>query len=192
MDQNGDGVRECHGCSTAPEGTKMEMLFMTYGEYGDALTNTQQFIAEELANIGIKLNLQVVEGKILWAYSADGGLEQTGNFDIDIWDDGYGGNDPSDFLQSYYSSAAAVPDQGYNYGRYINPQIDDLINQSYTLDESVRADVFCQMAKILNTDLPELLLFTTIDANTHSTRVQGVQSNPNDIVTWNAADWTLK
>jgi Tfp pilus assembly protein PilN len=48
------------------------------------------------------------------------------------------------------------------------------------------------MAKILNEDLPELLLFTTIDANTHSIRLQGVQSNPNDIVTWNVADWTLK
>jgi peptide/nickel transport system substrate-binding protein len=191
-DQNGDGVRECHGCKTAPEGTKMEMLFMTYAEYGEALTNTQQFIAEELANIGIKLSLQVVESKILWAASTDGGLEQSGKFDIDIWDDGYGGNNPTEFLQSYYSSAAAVPDQGYNYGRYINPKIDDLINQSYTLNESKRSDVFCQMAKILNNDLPELLLFTTIDANTHSTRVQGVQSNPNDIVTWNAADWTLK
>jgi ABC-type transport system substrate-binding protein len=168
------------------------MQFITYGEYGQALEDTQTFIAEELANIGIKLNQLVVEGSVLWAASTDGGIEQSGNFDIDIWDDGYFGNDPTDFLGSYYSSAAAVPDQGYNYGRYINPQIDDLINQAYTLDESVRADVFCQMAKILDEDLPELLLFTTVDANTHSTRLQGVQSNPNNAVSWNTTDWTLK
>jgi peptide/nickel transport system substrate-binding protein len=192
VDQDGDGVRECHGCTTAPEGYKMEMQFITYGEYGQALEDTQTYIAEGLANIGIKLNQLVVEGSVLWAASTDGGIEQSGNFDIDIWDDGYFGNDPTDFLGSYYSSAAAVPDQGYNYGRYINPQIDDLINQAYTLDEGVRADVFCQMAKILDQDLPELLLFTTVDANTHSTRLQGVQSNPNNAVSWNAADWTLK
>ena len=192
VDQDGDGVRECHGCKTAAEGYKMEMQFITYGEYGQALEDTQTFIAEELANIGIKLNQMVVEGSVLWAASTDGGIEQSGNFDIDIWDDGYFGNDPTDFLGSYYSSASAVPDQGYNYGRYTNPQIDDLINQAYTLDESVRADVFCQMAKILDEDLPELLLFTTVDANTHSTRLQGVQSNPNNAVSWNAADWTLK
>jgi peptide/nickel transport system substrate-binding protein len=192
VDQDGDGVRECHGCTTATEGYKMEMQFITYGEYGQALEDTQTFIAEELANIGIKLNQLVVEGSVLWAASTDGGIEQSGNFDIDIWDDGYFGNDPTDFLGSYYSSAAAVPDQGYNYGRYINPQIDDLINQAYTLDESVRADVFCQMAKILDEDLPELLLFTTVDANTHSTRLQGVQSNPNNAVSWNTTDWTLK
>jgi peptide/nickel transport system substrate-binding protein len=191
-DQDGDGVRECNGCETAEKGYKMEMEFITYGEYGEPLINTQQLIAEELGNIGIKLNLTVVEGSILWAASTDGGIEQSGNFDIDIWDDGYFGNDPTDFLWGYYYSEAAIPDYGYNYGRYINPQIDELIDQAYTLDEGVRKDVFCQVAKILDDDLPQLLLFTAIDANTHSTRLQGVQSNPNDIVTWNVADWTLK
>jgi peptide/nickel transport system substrate-binding protein len=192
IDQDGDGVRECHGCKTASDGYKLEMQFITYGEYGQSLEDTQTFIAEELKNIGIKLNQMVVEGKILWAPSTEGGIEQSGNFDIDIWDDGYFGKDPTDFLSSYYSAGAAVPDQGYNYGRYTNAQFDDLLSQAYTLDESVRKDVFCQMAKILDEDLPQLLLFTAVDANTHSNRLQGVQSNPNDVVSWNAADWALK
>lgn len=81
---------------------------------------------------------------------------------------------------------------GYNYGRYSNPTVDELIDASYTLDETERQDAFCQLATILNEDLPELLLFTTVDANAHSTRLQGVQSNANEIVTWNAADWTIK
>lgn len=192
-DQDGDGVRECHGCTTgAEEGYKMEMEFITYAEYGEALELTQQFIAEELAAIGIKLNLSVVEGSVLWAASTDGGIEPSGNFDIDIWDDGYAGSDPSDYLWNYYTSGGAELDMGYNYGRYLNPEIDALVDQTYTLDEDLRKDLFCQIAEILNRDLPELLLFTTVDANTHSTRLQGVQSNPNDIVTWNAADWTLK
>ena len=122
----------------------------------------------------------------------DGGIEQSGNFDMDIWDDGYSGNDPSDFLWGYYYSDAAIPDYGYNYGRYINPQVDELIDNSYTLDETERQEYFCQMADILSHDLPELLLFTTVDANTHSARLQGVISNANEIVTWNCADWTLQ
>jgi len=192
VDKDGDGVRECHGCQTAEEGYKMEMEFITYSEYGEALNLTQQFIAEELDAIGIELKQSQVEGSVLWAASTDGGIEQSGNFDMDIWDDGYAGSDPTDFLWLYYTSDAAVPDAGYNYGRYINPKVDDLINQAYTLDEDLRKDLFCQMAKILDEDLPELLLFTTIDANTHSARLLGVQSNPNDIVTWNVADWTLE
>ncbi len=193
IDQDGDGVRECHGCTTgAEEGYPMEMEFITYAEYGEALDLTQEFIAEKLGEIGIKLNVTKVEGSVLWDTAENGGIEQSGNFDIDIWDDGYSGSDPTDFLWGYYYSEAAIPDYGLNYGRYINPQIDELIDASYTLDEEVRKDLFCQMAKILDEDLPELLLFTTVDANTHSVRLQGVQSNPNEIITWNVADWTLK
>jgi peptide/nickel transport system substrate-binding protein len=193
IDQDGDGIRECHGCTTgAEEGYMMEMEFMTYSGYGEALELTQQFIAEELGAIGIKLNQSVVEDTLLWAAASEGGLEQSGNFDMDIWDDGYSGTDPTDFLWGYYYSAAAEPDAGLNYGRFINTQVDELIDASYTLDESVRKDVFCQLADILDEQLPELILFTTVDANTHSTRLQGVQSNPNEIITWNVADWTLK
>jgi peptide/nickel transport system substrate-binding protein len=193
IDQDGDRIRECHGCTTgADDGYKMEMEFITYSEYGETLDLTQEYIAEKLGELGIKLNISRVEGSVLWDTYANGGIEMTGNFDMDIWDDGYSGSDPTDFLWGYYYSDAAVPDAGLNYGRYSNPKIDELINASYTLDEVARKDTFCQMATILDEDLPQLILFTTVDANAHSTRLQGVVSNANEIVTWNVADWTLK
>jgi ABC-type transport system substrate-binding protein len=170
----------------------MEMEFITYAEYGEALDLTQEFIAEEMGELGINLSISRVEGTVLWESTENGGIEQSGNFDMDIWDDGYSGSDPVDFLWGYYYSEAAIPDYGYNYGRYINPTIDELIDNSYTLDEELRQENFCQMATILAEELPELILFTTVDANAHSTRLQGVISNANEIVTWNAADWTVK
>jgi peptide/nickel transport system substrate-binding protein len=192
IDQDGDGVRECHGCQTAEEGYKMEMEFITYAEYGEPLELTQQFIAEQLGKIGIKLNQSIVEGSVLWAASTDGGIEQSGNFDMDIWDDGYYSNDPTDFLWSYYSSEAATPDYGYNYGRWMNEDFDNLLAEVYTLDEAVRSDAFCRMAQIFEDELPQILLFTTVTADAHSTRLIGVQSSTNDLVTWNAANWELK
>jgi len=191
-DTDGDGIRECRGCSTATEGYPMEMEFITYAEYGEALELTQQFIAEQLGRIGIKLNLTIVEGSVLWAATTDGGIEQSGNFDMDIWDDGYGGIDPTDFIWSYYSTDAATPDLGYNYGRWSNAEMDTLIGEAYTLDEEYRQDVFCQMATVLENELPQLLLFTATNADAHSVRLQNVQSTTNDLVTWNAAEWTLK
>jgi peptide/nickel transport system substrate-binding protein len=191
-DQDGDGVRECHGCQTAEEGYKMEMEFITYAEYGEPLELTQQFIAEQLGKIGIKLNLSIVEGSVLWAASTDGGIEQSGNFDIDIWDDGYYSNDPTDFLWSYYSSEAATPDYGYNYGRWMNEAFDNLLGEVYTLDEAARSEAFCQMAQIFEDELPQALLFTTVTADAHASRLEGVQSSTNDLVSWNAADWVLK
>ena len=191
-DTDGDGVRECHGCKNAEEGYKMEMEFITYSEYGEPLELTQQFIAEQLGKLGLKLNLTVVEGSVLWAASTDGGIEQSGNFDMDLWDDGYAGTDPTDFLWSYYSADAAVPDAGYNYGRWVNEDFDALLGNVYTLDEAARKQTFCEMGKILEAELPEVMLFTAINADAHSSRLENVQSTTNDLVTWNAADWVLK
>ncbi len=191
-DTDGDGVRECRGCETAEEGYVMEMDFHTYAEYGEPLELTQQFIAEQLGKLGIKLNLKVVEGSILWAASTDGGIEQNGNFDMDIWDDGYAGVDPTDFLYSSYAADSAVQDLGYNYGRWVNDDFETLLGNMYTLDEAQRKQDFCEMATLLEEELPQLLLFTAVNADAHSVRLQNVQTSASDLVTWNAADWKLK
>jgi peptide/nickel transport system substrate-binding protein len=191
MDTDGDGVRECRGCLNAAEGYPMRMELMIYAEYGEALELSQQLIAEQLGQIGIQLDLSMVEGAVMWADSASGGLEQTGNFDIDFWDDGYSGVDPTDFLWGYYHSAAAEPDAGWNISRWYNEEVDALIDEAYTLDEQRRQEIFCQIAEILDQELPMIPLFSTVNAEAHSARLQGVQSTINDLVTWNAADWTL-
>jgi len=191
IDQDGDGVRECHGCTTAIEGTPMKMELITYSEYGEPLTLTQQLIAEMLGKVGIHLDLSTVQGSVLWADYASGGIEQRGDFNIDIYDDGYSGVDPTDFIYQYYHSASAEPDYGWNIGRWKNEEFDALLDSAYTLDESGRKDLFCQMAHILDDELPQILLFTTINADVYATRLAGVQANINSVVTWNIADWTI-
>jgi hypothetical protein len=62
----------------------------------------------------------------------------------------------------------------------------------YTLDEEQRKKDFCEMASILDAELPELLLFTASNADAHTVRLENVQSSTNDLVTWNAANWVLK
>jgi peptide/nickel transport system substrate-binding protein len=191
IDQDGDGTRECIGCQTAPEGTPMNMELITYAEYGEPLELTQQLIGEMLGTVGIHLELSIVQGSVLWADYQSGGIEQRGDFNIDLWDDGYSGTDPTDFLQQSYSTDAAVPDQGYNFGRWSNPEFDTLLYETYTLDETQRKVNFCQMAQLLEDDLPQILMFSTINADAYSTRLSGIQSNINSIVTWNISDWTI-
>jgi peptide/nickel transport system substrate-binding protein len=191
-DSDGDGIRECNGCSTgARDGYKMEMEFITYAEYGEPLELTQQLIAEMLGNIGIQLNISVVEGSVLWDLSSSGGIEQTGNFDIDIWDDGYAGVDPTDYVWETYSVAATEPDLGWNFFRWKNDVVDALINEAYTLDEQTRKDTFCAIGDFINEEVPIIHLFTVPNADAYSTRIEGVQSSVNDLVTWNIADWTM-
>jgi len=191
-DEDGDGIRECHGCTTgAEEGYVMSMENMIYAEYGEELELAQQLVGEMLAGIGIQLDLSIVEGTVLWADYGSGGIEQTGDFDLNMWDDGYPGTDPTDHLWFYYYSWAAEPDYGWNVGRWYNEDFDALLDEAYVLDEEYRKDLFCQMAEILDAELPQILLWTEIDADGFSTRLEGVQATVNDLVTWNVADWKI-
>jgi peptide/nickel transport system substrate-binding protein len=190
-DTDGDGIRECHGCATAPEGTLMEMEMITYSEYGEALVLTEQLIGEMLANIGLRVRLTTMEGSVIWADFASGGIEQRGDFDIDLYDDGYAGVDPTDFLWQYYAADSALPDNGWNIGRWYNEEMNTLLGEAYTLNETARQEIFCRMAEILDQEVPQILLFTTINADAFNNRLRGLQASPNDMVTWNVADWTL-
>jgi ABC-type transport system substrate-binding protein len=127
----------------------------------------------------------------MWADSSSGGIEQNGDFSIDLYDDGYAGNDPTDFIWQYYNSASAEPDQGWNIGRWKSAEMDDLLNQAYTLDERTRQDVFCQMATLLDQELPQILLFSTLNADAYSTRMENVVANVNSVISWNSADWKM-
>jgi peptide/nickel transport system substrate-binding protein len=193
IDEDGDGIRECHGCTTgAEEGYPMSMEFIIYAEYGEELELAQQLIAEMWKDIGIDTQLAIVEGTTIWSGYEDGGIEQSGDFDIDMWDDGYPGIDPTDNqLWYFYHTDAGEPDFGWNVGRWSNEDFDAWLDEAYTLDEEYRKEVFCELAQILEDELPEILLFSAFDASAHSSRLQGVEATVNDTHTWNVDDWTI-
>jgi peptide/nickel transport system substrate-binding protein len=191
-DSDGDGIRECNGCGTADPGYKMEMDFLTYAEYGEPLELTQQLIAEMLGEIGIQMNIAVVEGSVMWDLAENGGIEQSGNFDIDLWDDGYAGVDPTDYIWEAYSQEAMTPGSGWNFFRWDNPVVDALIDETYTLDEATRKETFCAIGDFINEEVPIIHLFTVPNAEAYSARIEGVRSSVNDLVTWNIAEWKIK
>lgn len=191
-DEDGDGIRECHGCEYAEEGSKMSTEFVIYSDYGESLELAQQLIAEDLKKIGMDTELSMMEGGIMWADYGAGGTEQNGQFELNMWDDGYKGVDPSDFIWTFYHTDAQEPDWGWNVVRWSNEEADALIDETYTLDEEYRQELFCQLAEIFEEELPWILLFSTTENAANSTRLQGVQPSINDIITWNVADWTIQ
>jgi peptide/nickel transport system substrate-binding protein len=186
-----DGIRVCKGCQYAHEGDRFQFELLTYSEYGDPLIQTQQLIGEMLKAVGIQADLTQSQGSVIWADAASGGIEQSGNFNMDLYDDGYAGIDPSYFLSYYYSSAAAKPDQGWNVVRFKNAEFDSLLDQANTLNQQDRQTAFCQMAQIMDQQLPQILLFTTLNAEAYSTRLANIEANINSVVSWNVADWAL-
>ena len=47
------------------------------------------------------------------------------------------------------------------------------------------------MADILEEELPQILLWSEVDADGYNMRLEGVQATVNDIMTWNVADWKI-
>jgi peptide/nickel transport system substrate-binding protein len=190
-DSDGDGVRECNGCPNAEDGTPMSMDFAIYAEYGETLELAQQLIAENLEAIGFDVELQIIEGAIMWAPAEDGGTELAGNFELDMWDDGYPGLDPTDNILWTYYLSDNLELEGYNVMRWSNEEFDTLMDELYTLDEEYRKEVFCEMGDILEAELPQILLWSALEAHGVSERLVGVEPSANDPLTWNVADWTL-
>jgi len=191
-DTDGDGVRECHGCPNANEGDLMTFEFAIYSEYGEELDLAQQYIAENLKDIGMQATLYSVEGAVLW--DTESGPEIEGRFDMNMWDDGYPGLDPTDnAMWYYYHSDAADPESGgWNIGRWSNEDFDALYDELFYLDEDYRKEVFCDMAQILDEKIPQILLFSTLEVHGVSNRLQNTLPSANDPFTWNVADWTLQ
>ncbi len=190
-DTDGDGVNECHGCLYAEEGDLMTMEFIIYAEYGETLEFAHQFIAEAWASIGLQTDLQIIEGAVLWAQVEDGGTELAGNFEMDMWDNGYAGVDPTSYLWDYYYYAE---DSEWNLANWTGEEAEEvaaLIDELYTVDEEYRMEVFCDIALILEEELPAIELFSTLEMFGLSDRMQGVRPTAFDILTWNVADWTV-
>ncbi|MDM8526866.1 ABC transporter substrate-binding protein [Anaerolineales bacterium HSG24] len=194
--QPGDEVRSCQGCGTAEDGTPLILKSYTYDEFGEPLHEAHELIGEMLARVYIKLDREVVEGGKLWGTWNDNGIELRGNFDLNLWDDGYYGIDPTIRMGDYFDPRSIPtrdnPIAGLNVGRYYNPTLIDIFDALYTpLPTNRRRTLLCELATIIHQDLPHIPLLALPDLYGINRSLQGVAPHIYDTVTWNAADWRV-
>jgi peptide/nickel transport system substrate-binding protein len=137
---------------------------------------TAEVIQDQLAEVGIDIQLSP---------SPDFAFLDEGNFDIALF--GWVGGTNLGANSSIYSTG-----EGQNFGRYSNPEVDELFaDAAIELDPEARADLYNQADAILWEDLPQIPLFQNPDVLTwHSGRVDGPAYNGFSGPTWNAAGWT--
>ncbi len=191
-----DVVRRCQGCGTAEDGTPLVLNSYIYVEYGEDLAQAHRLIEEMLIEVGIQLKRQEIEGGKLWGTWADNGVEIRGNFDLDLWDDGYYGVDPTIYMSAYFDPRAIPtrdnPVAGLNYSRYRNPTLIGMFDALYTpITSNRRRVLLCELAIILQQDLPQIPLLALPDFYGVNINLQNVMPHVYDTVTWNAGDWSL-
>jgi peptide/nickel transport system substrate-binding protein len=195
LDLNGDGVLEAHGAPYAPDETKLQLELLTYDDW-DELTDAQRLIAEMFRELGIRVFTDLAGPGDLWGNWEEGGLEAHGLFEVNLWDDGYPGIDPTDYLIWRYASWSipGVEDGGAggNVMRFANGEVDRLLQQAHTQPEPpARLQTFCQLQDVLANERPMLYLVYFSDTHAFSAQVQGLVINPNDALTWDVVNWQL-
>lgn len=192
----GELVRRCQNCGAAKDGTPLVLQSYTYVEFGDRMARAHRLIGGMLAEVGIQLERQAVEGGKLWDTWENEGIEMRGNFDIDLWDDGYYGVDPTTYLTDLYDPRSIPtrdnPLAGLNVSRYRNPTLIDLFDALHApLPNNRRRALLCELALTLDQDLPHIPLLAFPDVYGINIDLQGVSPHIYDTVTWNAGDWQL-
>ena len=142
----------------------------SYQEY----VNAGQIIAQALENVGINVNIQIVE----WAnWLSD--VYNGRNYDLTVV--GHTGRlDASSLLARYRSTSQE------NYFNYSNKEFDMLIDAyNSELDENKRKEIAGEMQRLLAHEVPALYLQDPIQIYVSTSRLEGFETYPINIFKFN-------
>jgi peptide/nickel transport system substrate-binding protein len=189
LDDNGwtkgpDGVR-------ARDGQRLEFEYSTVLEI-PWHTDGEAIIERNLANIGIKLDIQNYPvGHFFGSFLPEGKASPStgavsGRYDIADFYYGFG-YDPDD---SYLLSCDQTPPNGINADFYCNPALDALYKQEQaTADPGVRQQLFNQIHQLYLTEFPFIALYSPLSLAMMRKGTHNYLSSPFSGETFNIWQW---
>ncbi|MDY7102272.1 MAG: peptide ABC transporter substrate-binding protein [Actinomycetota bacterium] len=184
-----DGVR-------VRDGVEARLRFTTVS--GDQVRELyQQIIQQNLADIGIAVDIENAPSDLLFAGYTDGGMIASGDFDIAMSREGEIA-DPTDFayIDLFTCSWIASPDnpEGWAYTRWCNEEFDaHVATAASTLDPAVRGPEYEAAVEIFAEAKPALAVYASGLGDAWNDRLAGVSNDGFDGM-WSpgaAADWYL-
>jgi peptide/nickel transport system substrate-binding protein len=132
-------------------------------------------IQEQLRRVGVEIELQSLERQKLTQDMTEGNFQLYLNILV-------GGNQNPDIFRLVYSSGA-IPPNGQNRSRYVNPQVDKLLEEARTATRERSKEIFSQVQKILAEDLPQIYLWYPATIVIYRDRISNVKVDP-------SGDWS--
>src|SRR5215813_15420906 len=132
-------------------------------------------IQEQLRRVGVEIELQSLERQKLTQDMTEGNFQLYLNTLV-------GGNQNPDIFRLVYSSGA-IPPNGQNRSRYVNPQLDKLLEEARTATRERSKEIFSQVQKILAEDLPQIYLWYPATVVIYRDRISNVKVDP-------SGDWS--
>lgn len=182
VDTNGDGVRDKDG----------EELILVHGTTTREIRQDAQAVAQqELAAVGIQLDLQSYDSNIFFASYGEDGPAYTGELDIMQWSDGPFFPDPD----HYYWLCSEIPTDdapdGANAQRICDEELDRLFQlQATQTNTEERTATFHEITKLMHDQVYWLGLWNDPDVWAVSGRLQNVKlSGPTAF--YNVTEWDI-
>jgi peptide/nickel transport system substrate-binding protein len=163
IDNNPSTPRQAYGVKNIPNGTPLELNYITTGATQRAQVST--IVADSLAQCGVKVDIQYLDPTALYAAGPDGPLFGR-NFELAEFAMGSTGLEPPcDWFSSPEIPNADNYWVGTNVSGYSNPDFDAacLAAQQSLVDESSHADAYHLAQSIFSQDLPVLPLYWRIE-----------------------------
>jgi peptide/nickel transport system substrate-binding protein len=124
-------------------------------------------IAQQLRQVGIALDVRSYEFATFYSDISKGAFSTY----MLRW---VGGNESPDIFHSAYS-VETLPPHGNNRGRYVNAELDRLLNDATNKPEQAdRREDYVKVQQILSNDLPTIPLWYLDNVIVHSRRLQDV------------------
>ena len=137
---------------------------LTIAVYGDFAS----FIARELQDIGLKVQVEIVQKSLLLEYTA----KSQALFFRGSWIADY--PDAENYLSVFYGKNPAPP----NYTRYKNPAFDALYEQALLVtNDSVRLSMYRQLDQMVMNDAPVIPLFYDEVIRLVNPKIKGFEPN---------------
>ncbi|SHG14103.1 peptide-binding protein [Ornithinibacillus halophilus] len=165
VDADGDGYRD------TPDGEEW-VVNLNYPTGNELRERSAPILAQMIEEAGIQVDLR--QPKEMTAYVEDL-TNNTGDWDIYLlgWSLGSGDPDPSGLWRSQ---------DAYNFGRWNNPDSDQLIADAITppdaFEQSYREEVYSEWQGYFSEDLPALLLYAQNKIYGFNERLNGVNPMP--------------
>jgi peptide/nickel transport system substrate-binding protein len=132
-------------------------------------------IQEQMRRIGVDIELQSLERQKLTQDMTEGNFQLYLNTLV-------GGNQSPDIFRFVYGSGA-IPPNGQNRSRYVNPEIDKLLSEAQTASRDRQKEIFSQVQKTLAEDLPQIYLWYPSTIIIYRDRISNVKVDP-------SGDWS--
>ena len=189
-----DGIRVAQGAQYAEDGTRLSLELQGYTGY-EPLERVEQFIVENLKDVGIEANIVNYDYSIIFGSFADGSPRKIGDYDMLIYDRSYGIEPHGSVQVDYLSTNIPTADnpEGDNHFRWVNPKADEAINTAgSTFDQSVRREAYCELGKLIQEDAVQNYIFLWQDGYGFSTDLTGYVVSTWGSMTWDVQNWKYK